>query len=258
MPTIAQNLKAWNRDWHWPLGGEEWSDAWGSAELQWEKCILPRIEKLQPSGNILEIGPGYGRWTQYLAEFATSLVAVDLSPRCIEACKIRFRDDAKVVCVINDGRNLDVVGDGSLDFVFSFDSLVHAEADVIRSYLSAIASKLKPDGRAFIHHSNWKAYPRYSAFVGKLPIRMRSVLVRLRILDNVGWRGLSVSAELVREMAAEVGLHCVAQEIVNWNSERLGDCLSTFARPGSHWDSATKITINPDFMREAAAIRRGV
>jgi cyclopropane fatty-acyl-phospholipid synthase-like methyltransferase len=39
------------------------------------------------------------------------------------------------------------------DFVFSFDSLVHVESDVIENYLTQLAKKLKPNGIGFIHHS---------------------------------------------------------------------------------------------------------
>ena len=47
-----------------------------------------------------------------------------------------------------------MVEDGSIDFVFSFDSLVHVEADVLDAYLDQLARKLTPDGVGFIHHSN--------------------------------------------------------------------------------------------------------
>ena len=41
------------------------------------------------------------------------------------------------------------IPDRSSDSVFSFDSLVHAEADVIRGYLAQIGRKLKPSGEIY-------------------------------------------------------------------------------------------------------------
>jgi hypothetical protein len=46
-----------------------------------------------------------------------------------------------------------MIADGSIDLAFSFDSLVHAEADVLSFYLAQLATKLRSDGVAFIHHS---------------------------------------------------------------------------------------------------------
>lgn len=65
---------------------------------------------------------------------------------------------APISAIINDGRSLDAVVDGSVDFVFSFDSLVHLEVEVIESYLKQLASKLTPNGVGFIHHSNMGEY----------------------------------------------------------------------------------------------------
>ena len=61
---------------------------------------------------------------------------------------------------MNDGHSLPMVGDTSIDFAFSFDSLVLVEADTLARYLSELARVLKPDGVAFLHHSNFGAYER--------------------------------------------------------------------------------------------------
>ena len=51
-----------------------------------------------------------------------------------------------------------MVADRSVDFAFSFDSLVHADAEVLDAYAAELARTLAPDGVAFIHHSNLGAY----------------------------------------------------------------------------------------------------
>jgi hypothetical protein len=61
-----------------------------------------------------------------------------------------------------------MIENGSIDFAFSFDSLVHAESDVMSSYAHELARVLKPGGVAFLHHSNLDA------------VRRRSVLYEVR------------------------------------------------------------------------------
>src|SRR5439155_24508233 len=43
----------------------------------------------QPA-QILEIAPGFGRWTHYLKDYCENLWIVDRSSECIEACRQRF------------------------------------------------------------------------------------------------------------------------------------------------------------------------
>src|SRR5947208_6899829 len=79
----------------WKDAGEEWSESWGTSQAQWTETILPRIRECLPTGTILEIGPGYGRWTHYLKDFCDRLVAVDRAAQCIDACRGRFVDDPR-------------------------------------------------------------------------------------------------------------------------------------------------------------------
>src|SRR4030095_8370524 len=45
--------------------GEEWSSAWGGSEAQWLGAIFLRIRAFIPTDTILEIAPGFGRWTNF-------------------------------------------------------------------------------------------------------------------------------------------------------------------------------------------------
>ena len=51
-----------------------------------------------------------------------------------------------------------MVGDAAVDFAFSFDSLVHVEAETLADYLAELARVLVPDGVGFLHHSNFGTY----------------------------------------------------------------------------------------------------
>src|SRR5437879_6478092 len=154
MPTVEQNLRQWDANYEWAKRGEEWSASWGGAEAQWFGAILPRIHAFVPATIILELAPGFGRWTNYLKDYCDHLIVVDLAETCIHACRERFAASSHITYHVNDGTSLSMIPDGSLDFVFSFDSLVHAEADVIAAYIRQLAKKLAPNGVGFLHHSN--------------------------------------------------------------------------------------------------------
>jgi ubiquinone/menaquinone biosynthesis C-methylase UbiE len=77
---------------------------------------LPRISYFIPAENILEIASGYGRWTQFLQTYATCLTLVDIAPRCIDACRSRFRSLQNLTYHVNDGRSLDMIEDESINF----------------------------------------------------------------------------------------------------------------------------------------------
>jgi SAM-dependent methyltransferase len=184
MPTLEQNLESWNRTYDWAAEGEEWSKAWGGSESQWYGAIFPRVHAFLPSQTILEIGPGFGRWTNYLRAHAEQLIAVDMSQTCIDACRRRFGPDTNIRFHINDGKSLAMIPDRSIDFAFSFDSLVHAEADVVQGYLSQLAAKLKPNGSGFIHHSNLGQYRRVYALTRRMPDRLCRPLIRIGAIDH--------------------------------------------------------------------------
>src|SRR5262249_47692758 len=152
--TIEENLIVWDREYAWPLHGDEWSTRFGGTNALWWFTIHPRIHRFLPARRVLEIGPGHGRCTERLLDCWHALALVDLSPTCLEKCKTRFSGKQNVTYHITDGKSLAMLPRNSVDFVFSFDSLVHAEADVIQSYIEQLASILAPQGAAFIHHSN--------------------------------------------------------------------------------------------------------
>src|SRR5512143_2338398 len=124
MPPVEWNLQQWNQEYSWTKQGDERSSSWGGAEAQWFGAILPRIHAFIPAQNILEIAPGFGRWTNFLRGQCERLVVVDMAESCITACRQRFATDSHISYHVNDGKSLEMIPDGSVDFVFSFDSLV--------------------------------------------------------------------------------------------------------------------------------------
>ena len=237
----------------WTNAGEEWSAPWGSSAAQWSGAIFPRIRNCLPAPTILEIGAGFGRWTHYLREHSDQVIAVDRIDGCVNACRQRFQDDPRVRCVLNDGRSLPMIADDSIDFVFSFDSLVHAKPEMVEGYLAELATKLKPVGRGFIHHSNFGEYA--NSFRERLPKALTKLPIKMNLLDWDHRRDRTMTAVLFRDLCERLGLVCLRQELVNWRGRRLIDCFSTIARTDRSQRIATHVIRNRNFMREAAEIR---
>ncbi len=209
-----------------------------------------------PTGTICEIAPGYGRWTQYLLPECDQYVGVDLASRCVDACRQRFSSFDHARFEVNDGRSLAVLENDSVDFVFSFDSLVHVEADVIGQYLIELARVLKRDGIAWLHHSNLGELSHQvrrmeqAESVAYRSSTLRSWLLRYGAIEWRHGRAKSMTAALFVDLASQAQLKCVGQEIVNWGSARLIDCISLVARQGSVWDRPNEVRRNRNFMDE--------
>jgi hypothetical protein len=241
MPTIEQNQQVWNKALNneWQDGGDSWSTAWGGVHSQWFGTILTRIHAFIPTETILEIAPGFGRWTQFLRHYCGRLILVDLAEQCIEACRRRFHDCTGISYHINDGKSLEMVPDDSISFVFSFDSLVHADAEVIEAYLNQLANKLTRNGVGFIHHSNLGSYR--TGTPAALPSELK----------NLHWRSENVSARIFEEYCERAGLQCIAQEVINWGGDILNDCFSVFTKRDSTWSRPNRVFENRRFMDEA-------
>ena len=256
MPSVEINKAVWSDDYAWPQQGDEWSAPWGSATSQWHCVIRPRIHAFLPAKTVLEIAPGYGRWTQFLQPEAQHLIVVDLSESCIDACKSRFAEATNISYHVNDGKSLAMVVEDSVDFAFSFDSLVHADLDVLQAYLAELSKKLSPDGVAFLHHSNIGVYARRWAIQNRLPRNLWRLLRPLRFAGYSHDRDFTVTAAGIEQVCHEVGLVCMAQETLNWCHNLRIDAFSTLARAGSKWARPNQVWANSRFMRQAADARR--
>ena len=235
--------------YEWIAAGEEWSEPWGGSAPQWFGNILPRVHAFLPANTILEIASGFGRWSFYLKDHCRQLHLVDPAADCIEACRSRFAADSQVHCYVNDGRSLEMIPSGSIDFVFSFDSLVHVRQEILEAYLAQLADKLTEEGRGFIHHSN---LGEYASSIGR---RARKLVSKGNIIGSDHQRDPEMTAELFRALCEQHGLKCLSQELLNWRGHRLIDCFSTIARKESKWQPVSGLFRNPHFMLEARLIR---
>lgn len=238
MPTIKENYGIWNEQYDWEKEGHEWSSYWGSTDAMWWGTIFPRIQEyLMNSSVVLEIAPGFGRCTDFLKNYPNSLMIVDLSEKCINSCKEKFKKEEHISYFKNDGLNLEMIPNGEIDFIFSWDSLVHAEENVLKSYIYQFKEKLSEHGVAFIHHSN-----------------LLEVSSKTNVVNN-HWRAKSVSAKKVKEFCEEAGLCCFSQELINWDGENLIDCITMITKNDSKFVRNYNKVENYRFLEEAKIIR---
>lgn len=222
----ATNLD-WNRQmWDNPESWEkEWKEgyAWGNRPRVWKEFLqflgpvapLPAIAHAMqdeipggepseaiadgtPRPRTLEIACGMGRFTEFLLAVSKSVHSIDLAKHCVEACQERFGSDERFSAELTDGKSLP---EGEFDLIASYDSLVHADFDVIRSYFEQAPSRLRHGGIIAIHHAN-APDPNCSRFY--------------------------VSAELVGRLVSQIdGLEIMSQTLFRYTEDRFVDCFTT-------------------------------
>ena len=251
MPTLDDNKKTWDGIYDWSKLGDEWSESWGGPIMQWYGTILPRIHHFLPTGNVLEIACGYGRWTHFLKDLCKTLEVLDLSDECIQACRKRFSDSVNIKYHLNDGKSLEMISDASIDFIFTFDSLVHADETVLKAYISQFPRILTEDGAAFIHHSNLAEYYPLYKNIRKIP-GLERLLKRLGLLEkSLHGRDFGVSAGIVESFAQAYGLKCISQEVLTWGTKRTHiDCFSILVKSTSSLARTKHFRRNNSFNQE--------
>jgi SAM-dependent methyltransferase len=205
------------RDTH--ATGNYFSDAEKYMAWQWDNIIYPIVKDADFS-EVLEIAPGHGRNTHYLSQLSRKIHLVDVNESCVAACRKRFgtkHNNCEFVYHITDGNSLGGIENDSITFVYTFDSMVHFDKIVVADYVKEIARILKPNGTAFLHHSNFGAFQPDSDWAHNTVTRS------------------DMSAELMREYAAVAGLLVDYQRLSGradgWGTDEL-DCFTVLRQTG--------------------------
>jgi S-adenosylmethionine-dependent methyltransferase len=111
---------------------------------------------LPPTGSILEIGAGTGRYTLALCKHGYAVTAVDLSAALLERCQQRLTAEqphAQVQFVVADARDLHILPTAAFDAVLLMGPLYHLifEEDR-REAISQAADRLRNGGLLFSAH----------------------------------------------------------------------------------------------------------
>jgi SAM-dependent methyltransferase len=162
---------------------------WGDPEVSGphgymrDRYILPYV---RPDHVALEIGPGGGRWTQYLLGFR-QLYVVDYHTELLQELRGRF-DATNMQFIVNHGTDFPGVPEHSIDYVISVACFVHLEPHLIAAYLKNIAGILKPGGNVFMTYSDKTKIGAQMnhTFTDNSPERMRGMVTQagFRILEE--------------------------------------------------------------------------
>lgn len=233
---IEWNTDLWNKTPYIPNNGEGWSEEFGGSNAQWFNIILPRIRWCIPTHNILEIACGWGRWTRFLLNNSHRYIGYDISKLAINHCENIFGLEIynnKAKFILNDGKSLSGVEDDSIDFVFSYDSLVHVNMDAMDGYLKEINRVLSNKGKAFLHHSNMGDYGEKH--------------------NNPHGRSPYVNSDSVRISSYENNLYVICQEKLAWKSDALSDCYTLLSKKFIKQEEQFR---NLDFDRETLKCKK--
>jgi SAM-dependent methyltransferase len=242
MPSIETNRQNWDDANHWLQDGEEWSAAWGDTARLWFGTLMPRIAAFLPCDHLLEIACGHGRITARLLPECHRYTGTDLAPNCVAHCQRRFAGESKARFLVGDGKTLANIAPDSVDFAFSWDSLVHAEADAMQGYTTELQRVLRPNGIALLHHSNLGA--------------LRNADGQLTVA-NPHWRATSVDHAILRQWAEGAGLAVLSQELLQWGGATDSDCITLLQRPTADTPKRDPILWrHPDFNTELSHLRQ--
>lgn len=203
--SIEQNRKIWN-EYDWKELGEEWSSTTTSEKIFYDR-LVPWIfddNNKFHYDTILEIAPGHGRITKYLINHCRLLYGIDLAKKCVDYCKNRFKQHTFFE---NDGKTFVNIPDNSIDFIFTYDSLVHAGDDALEGYVSECKRVLKKYGIAFFHYSN-----------------------NMNILAKKHWRNKTMSNNRFLNYCKDNNLRILKNEIIEWGGIDNLDCFTLFIK----------------------------
>lgn len=177
-PTVSEGWESYARRHSTKTGGHL-GDEWNQPETVGMDVpagrMLPYLDKeifapfLQTPEVILEIGPGGGRFTEMLLPKCTTLIAAETAPTMLRLLRRRFAGNAKLQCLLLDGRGLSSVASDTVDAVFSYGVFVHLQHWDIFNYLCEIRRVLKPGGKAVIQHANTFSQLGWTKFLSDVP-----------------------------------------------------------------------------------------
>jgi len=140
--------------------------------------FLPRIPT--PVKVCLEIGCGFGRITQFIAQVSEKVIAVDISSKLLGIARERLAKHSNITFLETDGMTLNGVPDNSVDVAFEYICFQHIPSQhIIISYIQEVAKKLVVGGR-FVMHGRDVKYPGTGTNSGNT------------------WHGCGIGTDLVR------------------------------------------------------------
>lgn len=239
--SVENNRQLWDKDYQWPDNGDEWNGQaayCGQPYDAWKKALVGHFltPQLKSDATLLEIGPGHGRWSEFIVNHCAELYLADLSPSCLDYCRGLFGDRG-FVYVPTDGHSLTGVPSAVVDFVWSYDCFVHIGPEDTAGYLADIRRVLKPGAQAVIHHAGRRHATLGLDWLrrcGSLGLKLYTLVSLGAWSTDEGWRS-PMSRQRFANLAQAAGLEVVRQQ-QDFGPEnayavrRYGDWITTLRR----------------------------
>jgi 2-polyprenyl-3-methyl-5-hydroxy-6-metoxy-1,4-benzoquinol methylase len=135
--------------------------------------VVAALEALRMEGDVLELAPGTGIWTERLVRTATTVTAVDASPEMIEINRAKVASE-RVSYVLAD--LFSWRPERVYDAVFFGFWISHVPLERLDSFLTAVASMLRPGGKVFF--VDGQREPSSTATDHQLPEQNSQVMTR--------------------------------------------------------------------------------
>ena len=198
-------------DWK---AGPYYDNAEHGIESQWQTIIWPIIRDADADFTcVLELAAGHGRNSEKLRHLAGKLYVVDINQENIAFLQRRFADCQNITYILNDGISLRQILNNEVTLVYSFDSMVHFDSDVVRAYLKEFQRILRPGGLGFCHYSNYTDQPTGD------------------YRNSPHWRNF-MSRELFEHYLWKEGLVPLTSQLVDWDYSGSNlDAVTLFKKP---------------------------
>jgi ubiquinone/menaquinone biosynthesis C-methylase UbiE len=187
------------------------------------------LEGLAMGGEVLELAPGTGIWTERLLRTAATVTAVDASPEMVAINRARV-GEGRVRYVLADlfAWRPDRAYDG---VCFGF-WLSRVPRERLAGFLGTVASALKPGGKIFFVDSRWE--PTATSPDQRLPEAGEQLMTR-RLNDGRAYRIVKNFYEpvLLAERCREAGLEVEVRETATYFVYGAGVLAGTGAARGS-------------------------
>lgn len=192
-----------------------------SAMIQFKEIIEPILIKyllIDNKKTTMDFACGRGRIANILKQKYRKMILCDISERALAYCQDRFSDVSNIEYIKSLPERL-LINNESLDFIYSWDAMVHFNYKMLDIYISEFSRVLKKGGHCFIHHSNLEECYSNDKLVKSENFN-----------ENIFWRA-KVSRKDVAKIARRNNFEILEQTNLKWRGVQV-DCITLLRKRG--------------------------
>ena len=152
--TWSNYARVWDERPDLNLGAGTLGEEWGGANFAQRIVTEVATPYLGPEVRVLELGCGGGKFSAHLRPRSRHLTCADISADMLARTRAHVGEGSDVDFLQLNGRDFAGVGDASVDFIFSYDVLLHLQPQNVFAYLLDARRILRPGGIFMVHAIN--------------------------------------------------------------------------------------------------------